>query len=73
MYRTNTFNTGENKAAIVHDPGIEPLFTYVESLFTDVESFFNGVNTNVLLVFLTHLYYIPVSCYSNVDGTCTRY
>jgi len=32
MYRTNTLNAGKNKAAIVHDPGIEPLFTGVESL-----------------------------------------
>jgi hypothetical protein len=43
MYRTKKINTGNNIAAIVHDPGIEPLF--------------NGVNMNVLVEFLTSFYY----------------
>jgi hypothetical protein len=33
----------QNKAAILHDPGIEPLFS--------------GVNMNVLVEFLTSIYY----------------
>jgi hypothetical protein len=42
MYRTKKINTGNNIAAIVHDPGIEPLF--------------NGVNMNVLVEFLTSFF-----------------
>jgi len=73
MYRTNTFNTGKDIAAIVHDPGIEPLFNplnaelnpicYLLALlgahhFLHVSRIrVNCVNTNVLVDFLTSLYY----------------